>query len=730
MPEEPIGDDTRIPTQESDIVDEWITSLKESLEEGNLPLGDDEMLNLEMAIMEQIDNLDNETIAQQIEYHSMVRAMATLAGDQSLAMDANQNVELWEMCAARKGFTKEWEAEGNIAFAAEDTGSDDELVDIWYRAMKLDDEESRPARWSSDYPHKIPSTPNQEEVFKKYGFDRVESALIADQTGNPAWIWFTYAKENRSDFAAENTSLEADYDTTGTLSNLFKFGSGDDEAIGGFTPEELAKSSAIHGDFNQASLGYSGHQNIQLKGESIGKYTGFCCGEQMELQEVESVNIPGMVDWVYLCPICGHNDTLESQEESFEGRMKKNAENQDMMCCGEQMEFYGDGVGEEEPHYFYCPVCEKSIETKEFEAPMDVFNPGRTDVENSVAAALRHAKDDTKANWKLYTAFRPLYYIHTVDQGQPKNVKGVSNKFLTFFIIKKDGANVFRAYNAFARIGYTPGNNQVFNNYQGDLSNAEAALRNKISVKTKSRRSSGTYVLRQYAEETSTGKCDCGVNCVCDCGCAESGVCNCGPSCPCNCGCGVKAAEDGVPLSEAAHGWGAHWLDKDGHQYPAKWENRHQFGKGGQYWSGSEWLPRDAEDWDEDSEGDYDPWMEGGEGSCSICADAAGHEEAGVGDSSCPRCGWGGICEGCAEEIAKHHKSDKRYRCGECAGWSDEDAADELKAMSAEDSTYPSVTLAYPYKTGFKMYFGALAGAATMVIGLMGLTALLIRNKE
>ena len=72
-----------------------------------------------MAIMEQIDNLDNETIAQQIEYHSMVRAMATLAGDQPLAMDANQNVELWEMCAARKGFTKEWEAEGNIAFAAE-----------------------------------------------------------------------------------------------------------------------------------------------------------------------------------------------------------------------------------------------------------------------------------------------------------------------------------------------------------------------------------------------------------------------------------------------------------------------------------------------------------------------------------------------------------------------------------------------------------------------------------
>ena len=63
------------------------------------------------------------------------------------------------------------------------------------------------------------------------------------------------------------------------------------------------------------------------------------------------------------------------------------AENQDMMCCGEQMEFYDDN----EPYYFYCPVCEESIETKEFQAPyvgsgalmdihkdtgLDAFTPG------------------------------------------------------------------------------------------------------------------------------------------------------------------------------------------------------------------------------------------------------------------------------------------------------------------------------------------------------------------
>ena len=37
------------------------------------------------------------------------------------------------------------------------------------------------------------------------------------------------------------------------------------------------------------------------------------------------------------------------------------------------------------------------------------------------------------------------------------------------------------------------------------------------------------------------GVCGCGIDCVCDCGCAESGVCNCGESCPCDCGCGVES---------------------------------------------------------------------------------------------------------------------------------------------------------------------------------------------
>ncbi len=34
-----------------------------------------------------------------------------------------------------------------------------------------------------------------------------------------------------------------------------------------FTPDELTQSSAIHGDFDHASLNYSGHQNMILRAE-------------------------------------------------------------------------------------------------------------------------------------------------------------------------------------------------------------------------------------------------------------------------------------------------------------------------------------------------------------------------------------------------------------------------------------------------------------------------------
>ena len=68
---------------------------------------------------------------------------------------------------------------------------------------------------------------------------------------------------------------EAPYAGAGSL-----FGIKQDTGLEGFTTSELTTSSAIHGDFDEASLNYSGHQNFEvraegdLQGYSEGQYLG------------------------------------------------------------------------------------------------------------------------------------------------------------------------------------------------------------------------------------------------------------------------------------------------------------------------------------------------------------------------------------------------------------------------------------------------------------------------
>ena len=57
-------------------------------------------------------------------------------------------------------------------------------------------------------------------------------------------------------------SFEAPYTGAGSLMGI----SGDTD-LSSFTPDELTKSSAIHGDFDTASLDYSGHQNLEVRAE-------------------------------------------------------------------------------------------------------------------------------------------------------------------------------------------------------------------------------------------------------------------------------------------------------------------------------------------------------------------------------------------------------------------------------------------------------------------------------
>ena len=68
--------------------------------------------------------------------------------------------------------------------------------------------------------------------------------------------------------ANEGKKMDAEFESPyAGKGSLFKFGGGSDDALGGFTAKELTQSSAIHGDFDHASLNYSGHQNIAARAE-------------------------------------------------------------------------------------------------------------------------------------------------------------------------------------------------------------------------------------------------------------------------------------------------------------------------------------------------------------------------------------------------------------------------------------------------------------------------------
>ena len=63
---------------------------------------------------------------------------------------------------------------------------------------------------------------------------------------------------------------EAPYAGAGSL-----FGIGQNTGLEGFTTSELTTSSAIHGDFDEASLNYSGHQNLEVRAENLSREGSF-----------------------------------------------------------------------------------------------------------------------------------------------------------------------------------------------------------------------------------------------------------------------------------------------------------------------------------------------------------------------------------------------------------------------------------------------------------------------
>tara|TARA_B100000686_G_scaffold111813_1_gene119244 strand:- start:657 stop:2336 length:1680 start_codon:yes stop_codon:yes gene_type:complete len=76
------------------------------------------------------------------------------------------------------------------------------------------------------------------------------------------WIYDEGGPEGEGYYRA-SVHFEAPYAGAGALMDI-----GKDTGLGSFSPSELATSSAIHGDFDQASLNYSGKQNLEVRAES------------------------------------------------------------------------------------------------------------------------------------------------------------------------------------------------------------------------------------------------------------------------------------------------------------------------------------------------------------------------------------------------------------------------------------------------------------------------------
>jgi len=79
------------------------------------------------------------------------------------------------------------------------------------------------------------------------------------------------------------------------------------QGLSQFTPEELTQSSAIHGDFDHASLNYSGHQNMILKAERMH-------GDDRLDRWVEN-NYGEEYDWVLLDENAVYGDVYEELED-------------------------------------------------------------------------------------------------------------------------------------------------------------------------------------------------------------------------------------------------------------------------------------------------------------------------------------------------------------------------------------------------------------------------------
>ena len=121
-------------------------------------------------------------------------------------------------------------------------------------------------------------------------------------------------------------TFEAPYGGAGSLMDI-----GKETPLADFTGQELAESSAIHGDFDQASLNYSGHQNLEVRAEDemtrMQVSIGCPSGSTKDFTKIFDVNvrdIGGSQDMPYLTSeledairsrVASWNETYEADME-------------------------------------------------------------------------------------------------------------------------------------------------------------------------------------------------------------------------------------------------------------------------------------------------------------------------------------------------------------------------------------------------------------------------------
>ena len=114
-----------------------------------------------------------------------------------------------------------------------------------------------------------------------------------------------------SEYYAE--TFNAPYAGSGSLMNI-----GQDTSLGNFTSKELTESSAVHGDFNEASLNYSGHQNLQVRGAESPKTRTFVVSSvdyETDGEDQDELGLPQ--DFTFVLDIDGPfgiGDTTDMQE--------------------------------------------------------------------------------------------------------------------------------------------------------------------------------------------------------------------------------------------------------------------------------------------------------------------------------------------------------------------------------------------------------------------------------